>query len=130
MNAMSRLEGLETMASFVERRQHSHHLGRDLVVLASDEAYPVRDVSPGGLSLQGKPFALGDTVTVTLTSLSDKGEQIEASCRVVAISTTTTHLAFTSVTMTLLTYIVQHIGTVLGVDPYYFGKKQDAPVFA
>ncbi len=118
------------MTSLFERRRHSRHFGRGLLVLGPDGVHAVCDISPDGLSLQGKPFALGQSVTITITSSSDMTEQVEAGCQVVAIGGSVTHLAFTQVTMPLLTYIVQHIGMELGVVPYYFGKRRELSAFA
>jgi hypothetical protein len=118
------------MTSLFERRCRSRHFGRGLLVLAPGGAHTVCDLSPDGLSLQGKPFALGDSVTIIITSLSDTTKRIEADCHVIAIGASVTHLAFTRVNMPLLTYVVQHIGTELGVAPYYFGKEPAFPAFA
>lgn len=112
------------MTAPIERRQHCRHFGRDLLVLDSEGgSYPVRDISPGGLCLQGNAFAIAEVVTITLTSESNPFDAVDAICQVVAIGTTLTHMEFRPVTMPLLTFIMQHIGQELGVEPYYFGKK-------
>ncbi|WP_158240503.1 PilZ domain-containing protein [Telmatospirillum siberiense] len=112
------------MTAPIERRRHRRHFGRDLLVLVPEgSSYPVRDISPGGLCLQGTPFAIGELVGITLSSAANPFDAVDASCRVVAISTTGSHMEFCPVTMPLLTFIIQHIGKELGVEPYYFGKR-------
>lgn len=117
------------MTSLLERRRYGRYFGRDLQVLGPGGVYPVRDISADGLSFLGKPFGLGDIVSITLTSPADQAARIDACCQVVALSTTVTHLTFAPVTIPLLTFIMQHIGAELGVAPYYFGKRQDLPAF-
>lgn len=113
-----------------DRRQNPRCYGRDLLVSNNGQGYPVLNISEGGLCFEGTPFAVGQTVVLTLSSLAKPADGVNAECRVVTVRQGNTHLAFTSVTMALLTFVMSHIGEVLGVSPYYFRQDFVAPPIA
>ena len=90
-------------------------------------AHPVLNVSPGGLCLRDWPadVVAGDIVSLSLASDHLAATPVEVRCRVVMIEGALTHMAFVRVTMPLLTLLMEHIGKVLGVSPYYFGDLSE-----
>ncbi|MDR3441025.1 PilZ domain-containing protein [Telmatospirillum sp.] len=110
------------MTSTDERRKHNRHYGKGLVLIWEGQTYPILNVSPGGLCLRDWPctVAVGSIVEVKLANEQTPLRQIAASCRIVAIKGNLTHAAFTLVTMPLLTFLMAHIASILGVTPYYF----------
>ncbi|MTJ84079.1 MAG: hypothetical protein F8N37_24085 [Telmatospirillum sp.] len=113
------------MTSADERRKFNRHYGKGLILIWENQAYPLLNVSPGGLCLRdwpgGKPA--GDIVTIGLATEDRPDRHMDVDCRIVSVRGDLTHMAFTLVTMPLLTFLIGHIGSVLGVDPYYFGDK-------
>lgn len=113
-----------------ERRRHQRFLAGMLQISRDGRCYPLINISEGGLSLEGTPFALGQMVVLTLSSTTSPDDTILADCKVVAVRQDATHLTFEKVTIPLLTFIMAHIGRVLGVAPYYFRAGFDAPKIA
>jgi len=89
--------------------------------------HPVLNVSAGGLCLRHWPADVvpGDIVSLSLVSDHLAATPVEVRCRVVVVEGALTHLAFVRVTMPLLTLLMEHIGKVLGVSPYYFGDASE-----
>lgn len=106
-------------------RRGARHFGENLSVVVNGESYPVLNISSSGLSFRGVPLGDGIVATLQVGSDQEPERKVDATCVVTAIRKDVTHVSFTRVTMTLLTFIIDHIGTVLGVEPYYFGGKAD-----
>lgn len=114
------------MSRRAKQRTGARHFGENLSVTVNGESYPVLNISSGGLSFRGLPFDDGTVATLTVGSDQEPDRKVETTCVVTAIRKDVTHVSFTRVTMTLLTFIIDHIGSVLGVEPYYFGSKADS----
>jgi hypothetical protein len=102
-----------------ERRDNVRQYWKGLVVLIEDRVYPVLDISVSGVSFQASSHSVGSSVKLKLAQLSNLDDCVDGTITVRASSDSITRGEFAA-NMTLLRYIVGHIGKVSGASPTFF----------
>lgn len=105
-----------------ERRKHVRHLAENLQVLIDGKAYPLINISTGGVYFQGQGFYAGNPLSLVIRSLHDEKDSVATVARVVAVTDSAVHAEFTKANVPLLNFVIGHIGQAMGVKPHFFKK--------
>jgi hypothetical protein len=104
-----------------DRRRHVRKIGQGLVVLIDRRIFPIVNISTAGISFQATGYAVGETVSLKLAKMTDLKNAVDATISVKSAEEAITRGEFHP-TMSLLRFIIDHIGDVTGVEPAYFRK--------
>ena len=104
-----------------ERRGHARKIGDGLIVVIEGRCYPLIDISVGGLSFQANGLDTDKNALLSfkLARLQDMNDAADGKIRVVDSDEAATRGEFIA-TISLMGYIIRHIGEVTGVTPFYF----------
>jgi hypothetical protein len=109
------------MTRIIERRRLPRKIGHGLAALIDGKAYPVIDISTGGVSFQGIGQKLGARLAMKIARMSDFSDCIDCVVTVKSEEGNVTRGEFLP-TMALMRYIIGHIGEATGAEPAYFRK--------
>ncbi|CAA7620008.1 conserved hypothetical protein [Candidatus Terasakiella magnetica] len=101
-----------------DRRHHVRYAGQYLVVEIEGTAYPVTDISVGGVRFEDIGRKIGEMQRAVIRSTSEGGASIGAEITIVTIDGKRIHASFSKPSMPLMRYIVSHLSEVHGIEPH------------
>ncbi|MCR6632997.1 MAG: hypothetical protein NVV74_24750 [Magnetospirillum sp.] len=101
-----------------DQRHYQRFSGEGLGVRLDGRHYAVRDVSIGGICIEGTDAAPGTEVALDLFLLDDAARSHPVRGMVAGHSGEGTHIRFASMTYSLAKFLVHHAARCVGVEPY------------
>lgn len=107
-----------------DRRQYHRFEQHGLIVRVGTTLYEVRDVSVGGVRVEGLTLPVGTDVAMTLMPREGgtlaPADGMTARGRVVGLVKNSARIRFDGMSYTLAKFLIQHLARRFGVEPYIF----------